>query len=415
METTEMELTENKTEEQTTETVAETAEEVTTEPVAESSSSSMPEGDLAFTAEKEILLNGLKIVERATVQKGLQPVLSNILFEAVDKNRINLYSTNFDLSIITSIEAQVSTMGKITLPARKLIDIISRLNDGIIKFELNNTTMVITSGKTKFEILGIAASEFPKIEMLSDEDNEVEIDLKPLIVGIKEAGFAAASYESNNNLLSGVVCDINKNILEIASTDGNRLARARKIISNKEDKAVKLIVPARVLQEFLKISYYIDEDTIKIYSKNSKMMIKSDNIIMISSVMNGQYPQYNQLIPQSFPKQAKVNVQKMISALERVLTMVDEKKNSVKFKFSGNTLSLMADTPEEGNSEDEIDILYSGEDILIAFNYKYLLDCFKSMDAEDMIICMNTNLSATVIKPDNEEDFIYLVMPIQIR
>ena len=136
---------------------------------------------------------------------------------------------------------------------------------------------------------------------------------------------------------------------------------------------------------------------------------------MISSVMNGQYPQYNQLIPQSFPKQAKVNVQKMISALERVLTMVDEKKNSVKFKFSGNTLSLMADTPEEGNSEDEIDILYSGEDILIAFNYKYLLDCFKSMDAEDMIICMNTNLSATVIKPDNEEDFIYLVMPIQIR
>ncbi len=415
METTEMELTENKTEEQTTETVAETAEEVTTEPVAESSSSSMPEGDLAFTAEKEILLNGLKIVERATVQKGLQPVLSNILFEAVDKNRINLYSTNFDLSIITSIEAQVSTMGKITLPARKLIDIISRLNDGIINFELNNTTMVITSGKTKFEILGIAASEFPKIEMLSDEDNEVEIDLKPLIVGIKEAGFAAASYESNNNLLSGVVCDINKNILEIASTDGNRLARARKIISNKEDKAVKLIVPARVLQEFLKISYYIDEDTIKIYSKNSKMMIKSDNIIMISSVMNGQYPQYNQLIPQSFPKQAKVNVQKMISALERVLTMVDEKKNSVKFKFSGNTLSLMADTPEEGNSEDEIDILYSGEDILIAFNYKYLLDCFKSMDAEDMIICMNTNLSATVIKPDNEEDFIYLVMPIQIR
>lgn len=415
METTEMELTENKTEEQTTETVAETAEEVTTEPVAESSSSSMPEGDLAFTAEKEILLNGLKIVERATVQKGLQPVLSNILFEAVDKNRINLYSTNFDLSIITSIEAQVSTMGKITLPARKLIDIISRLNDGIINFELNNTTMVITSGKTKFEILGIAASEFPKIEMLSDEDNEVEIDLKPLIVGIKEAGFAAASYESNNNLLSGIVCDINKNILEIASTDGNRLARARKIISNKEDKAVKLIVPARVLQEFLKISYYIDEDTIKIYSKNSKMMIKSDNIIMISSVMNGQYPQYNQLIPQSFPKQAKVNVQKMISALERVLTMVDEKKNSVKFKFSGNTLSLMADTPEEGNSEDEIDILYSGEDILIAFNYKYLLDCFKSMDAEDMIICMNTNLSATVIKPDNEEDFIYLVMPIQIR
>ena len=176
-----------------------------------------------------------------------------------------------------------------------------------------------------------------------------------------------------------------------------------------------MIVPAKILQEFLKISYFIDEDTIKIYTKNNKIMIQSDNITMISSIMNGQYPQYNQLIPQSFPKEAKVNVQKIVSALERVSTMVDEKKNSVKFNFSNNSLSLMADTPEAGNSKDEIDILYSGDDILIAFNYRYLLECFKNIDAENMIICMNTNLSATVIKPDNEEDFIYLIMPVQIR
>ena len=397
---------------ETTEMVIDKIEEVSEE---STSTSSLSKGDLSFQIEKEILLNGLKIVERATAQKGLQPVLANILIDAVDKNTINLYATDFDMSIITSIEAQVSSTGRITLPARKLIDIISRLNDGIINFELNNTIMSITSGKSKFEILGISATEFPQIEMLSDEDNEIEIDLKPLIIGIKEAGFAAASYESNNNLLSGVVCDINKNVLEIASTDGNRLARARKIITNRDDKTIKLIVPAKVLQEFLKISYFIDEDTIRIYTKNNKIMIKSNNITMISSIMNGQYPQYNQLIPQSFPKEAKVNVQKIISALERVSTMVDEKKNSVKLSFTNNSLSLMADTPEAGNSEDEIDILYCGEDILIAFNYRYLLECFKNIEAENMIICMNTNLSATVIKPDNEEDFIYLIMPVQIR
>jgi len=407
METTEIELME----EQEINSINEDNEELK----KEINTTQISTGNLSFKVEKEILLNGLKIVERATAQKGLQPVLANILLDATEKNKINLYATDFDLSIITSIEAQVLSIGKITIPARKLIDIVSRLNDGIINFELNNTTMTITSGKSKFEILCISANEFPNIELLKDEDNEVEIDLKPLIIGIKEAGFAAASYESNNNLLSGVVCDINKNVLEIASTDGNRLARARKIISNKDDKTIRLIVPAKVLQEFLKISYFIDEDTIKIYTKNNKIMIKSDNITMISSVMNGQYPQYNQLIPQSFPKEAKVNVQKIISALERVSTMVDEKKNSVKLSFSGNSLSLMADTPEAGNSQDEIDILYSGDDILIAFNYKYLLDCFKNIESENMIICMNTNLSATVIKPDNEEDFIYLVMPVQIR
>lgn len=370
---------------------------------------------LSFQIEKEILLNGLKIVERATAQKGLQPVLANILIEAESKTKLNLYATDFDLTIITSVEAQVSGLGKITLPAKKLLDIVSRLNDGIINFELNNTTMTITSGKSKFEILGISANEFPQIEYVTDEDSEVDIDLKPFVIGIKEAGFAAASYESNNNLLSGVVCDINKNVLEIASTDGNRLARARKIVSNKDDKTIKLILPAKVLQEFLKISYFMEDDSIKLYTKNNKIMIKSDNITMISNLMNGQYPQYNKLIPQSLPKEARINVSKMISALERVSTMVNEKTSIVKLSFTQNSLSLMADTPESGNSEDQIDITYSGDDILIAFNYKYLLDCFKNIDSENMIICMNTNLSATIIKPDNEEDFIYLIMPVQIR
>ena len=378
-------------------------------------SSNTSSSELSFQVEKEVIYNGLKIVERATAQKGLQPVLANILIEAVDKNKINLYATDFDLTIITSIEAQVNNAGSITLPAKKLLDIVSRLNDGIINFELNATTMTITSNKSKFDIIGISASEFPKIETVSDETEFVDIDLKPFIMGIKEAGFAAATYESNNNLLSGVVCDISKNVLEIASTDGNRLARARKIITNREDKTQKLIIPAKVLQEFLKISYFIDEETIKLYTMTSKIMIKSDNITMISSLMNGQYPQYNQLIPQTFPKEAKINVSKIVSAIERVSTMVNEKTSIVKFEFTQNNLSLKADTPEAGNSEDQIDIIYNGEDITIAFNYRYLLDCFKNIDSEDLIICMNTNLSATVIKPDNDEDFIYLVMPVQIR
>lgn len=378
-------------------------------------SSNTSSSELSFQVEKEVIYNGLKIVERATAQKGLQPVLANILIEAVDKNKINLYATDFDLTIITSIEAQVNNAGSITLPAKKLLDIVSRLNDGIINFELNATTMTITSNKSKFDIIGISASEFPKIETVSDETEFVDIDLKPFIMGIKEAGFAAATYESNNNLLSGVVCDISKNVLEIASTDGNRLARARKIITNREDKTQKLIIPAKVLQEFLKISYFIDEEIIKLYTMTSKIMIKSDNITMISSLMNGQYPQYNQLIPQTFPKEAKINVSKIVSAIERVSTMVNEKTSIVKFEFTQNNLSLKADTPEAGNSEDQIDIIYNGEDITIAFNYRYLLDCFKNIDSEDLIICMNTNLSATVIKPDNDEDFIYLVMPVQIR
>ena len=272
--------------------------------------------NLSFQVEKEIIYNGLKIVERATAQKGLQPVLANVLFETLDKNTIKLSATDFDLSVTTTIEAQVSSEGAITLPAKKIIDIVSRLNNGVINFELNGTTMTITNNKSKFDIIGISANEFPKIDFKMEEENEIEIDLKPFVIAIKEAGFAAASYESNNNLLSGVVCDISKNVLEIASTDGNRLARARKIITNRNSDNKRIIVPAKVLHEFLKVSYFIDEDTVKLYPVQNKMMIKTNNITMISNIMNGQYPQYNQLIPQSFPKEAKIDVQKMISSIE---------------------------------------------------------------------------------------------------
>lgn len=371
--------------------------------------------NLSFQVEKEVIYNGLKIVERATAQKGLQPVLANILFETVDKNTLKLSATDFDLTITTTIEAQIENEGAITLPAKKIIDIISRLNNGIINFELNNTTMTITNNKSKFDIIGISANEFPKIEYLSEEENEIELDFKPFIIAIKEAAYAAASYESNNNLLSGVVCDISKNVLEIASTDGNRLARARKIIDNKNDSSNKIIIPAKVLHELFKMSYFIEDDTVKLYPSGNKLMIKTNSITIISGLMNGQYPQYNQLIPQTFPKEAKINVSKIISALERVSTMVNEKNSIVRFEFTQNSLSLKADTPETGNSQDEVEIIYNGEDITIAFNYKYFLECLKNIDAEDLIMCMNTNLSATVIKPDNEEDFIYLIMPVQIR
>lgn len=369
---------------------------------------------MKFLIEKENMYNGVKIVERATVVKGLQPVLANILIEAKSPNKLILSATDFDLSITTEIDAQIEDEGKITLPAKKLMDIISRLNDGLISFELNENTMLITNGKTKFEIIGISASEFPKIEEIVNNEEEIEIDLEPFTKGIKEAAFAAAGYETNN-LLSGVVCDINKNVLEIASTDGNRLARARKIINNKDNKVIQLIVPSKVLQEFLKMSYMLDDENVKIFIEKTKIMIESGKTKLITRLMEGQYPKYNQLIPTSFPKEAKINVSMIVKSLERVSTMVNEKTSIVKFQFSENKLSLMADTPDSGASQDEIDIVYGGEDLLIAFNYKYLLDCFKNIESEELVMGMNTNLSATVLKPYNDEDFVYLVMPVQIR
>lgn len=373
---------------------------------------------MEFVIKKEELFNGIRIVERATAMKGLQPVLANILIETIDKSTIKFSATDLDLTVIASVQAQVVSEGKITLPAKKVSDIVSRLDDSLITFKLNEETnsVNITCKNTKFDIIGISASEFPEFSqnLNLSEENSIEIELKPFTKAIKQAGFAAAGYESNN-LLSGVVCDISENILEMASTDGNRLARVREKIENKT-KSGQYIIPSKTLQEFEKMSSFIDEDTVKIYTDKTKLIIKSENTMIISRLMEGQYPKYNQLIPQESPKEAIVNKLNLISSLERVAIMVNEKTSIVKFEFNNNKLILSADTPDSGASEDEFDVDYKdGEVLKIAFNYRYVLDSLKNMDTTEVKIGLNSSLSATVLKPNNEEDYICLIMPVQIR
>jgi len=372
---------------------------------------------MEFVIKKEDLFNGIRIVERATAMKGLQPVLANILIESLDKSTLKFTATDLDLTVITNVQAQIVEEGKITLPAKKLSDIVSRLSESLITFKLTEETnsVNITSKNTKFDIIGISASEFPQIAETVEliDESAIQIDLKPFTKAIKQAGFAAAGYESNN-LLSGVVCDISENTLEMASTDGNRLARVREKIENK-GKTGQLIIPSKTLQEFIKMSTFIEEDFVKLFTDKTKLIIKSENILIISRLMEGQYPKYNQLIPTDSAKEAIVNISQLISSLERVAIMVNERTSIIKFEFKDNKLTLTADTPDSGNSEDEIDAQYDGEELKIAFNYKYVLDSLKNMETSEVKIGLNTSLSATVLKPNNEEDYVCLIMPVQIR
>lgn len=372
---------------------------------------------MRFIAGKEDLLNGIRIVERATVIKGLQPVLANVLIETLENNQVKLTATDFDLSITTVINAQVEEQGKFTLPARKLGDIVSRLQDELVKIELNGSAATITCKKSKFDIIGISANEFPQVEENISEEDSIEIETRPFIKAIRQVVSAAAGYETNN-LLSGVVCEVNKNILEMAATDGNRLARVKEVVKNNSadsEKTFGMLLSSRVLAELSKIALLAESENIKICKEVKKIVITIDRTKIITRLMQGQFPKYNQLIPQTFPKEAVVDKFNLISALERVAIMVNEKNSIVKFEFADNQLKLSGDSPEAGNSQDIIDIKYSGEPLTIAFNYKFILEFLKIVESEDVAVKLNSSLSATVFAPCSDEDYIYLVMPVQLR
>ena len=373
---------------------------------------------MKFLVKKEDLYNGIKIVERATSMKALQPVLLNILIETIDNATIKLVATDLDLTVIAYVNAQVEEEGKITLPSKTLNEIVSKLGDKLITFEMNNdeTTVNITCQNSKFDIIGISANEFPpefsNIEV--NEENCFEIALKPFVKAVRQAGFAAASYETSN-LLSGIVCDITGDTLEIASTDGNRLARVREKIENNDNKNSQLIIPSKTLNEFIKMSAFLDDESIKLYTEKTKLIIKTNTTTTVSRQLEGQFPKYNQLIPAESPKTAIINVSHLISALDRVSIMVNDKTSIVKLEFSENNLKLTADTPDSGKSEENLDIDYKSEDLIIAFNYKYVQEALKNIEADEVKFGLNTSLSATVLKPNSDEDFVCLIMPVQIR
>ena len=372
---------------------------------------------MRFVANKDDLLNGIRIVERATVVKGLQPVLANVLIETAGDSSIKLTATDFDLSVTTLINATIEEEGKFTLPAKKLGEILSRLNDELLKLELNGSTATITCKNSKFDIIGISANEFPVVEENIAENDCMEIETQPFIKAIKEVVSAAANYETNN-LLSGVVCQVNKNILEMAATDGNRLARVREVVKNTstdDENPFEMLISSKVLSELSKIATLAESDNIKICKEQKKIVITIDKTKIITRLMQGQFPKYNQLIPQTFPKEAVLNKSDLISALERVAVMVNEKNSIVKFEFADNTLKLSGDSPEAGNSQDEIDAKYTTEPLAIAFNYKFILEFLKIVEADEIKIQLNSSLSATVFAPCSDEDYIYLVMPVQLR
>lgn len=372
---------------------------------------------MKFSIEKGYLLNRLKVVEKIASMRGINPILSNILIEACEDNKIKLTSTDMDMSVETTQVASVDTPGSTTMGAKKLIEIVNKLPDKPILFELDNSTQImqISCGSTKYEVISMESGDFPKVFKDIYQENEIEIETEPFIKGIEHTVFACASPESRN-VISGVIIKVRKDNIEMAATDGNRLTRLIQQISEKEiEDEITIIIPSKALNEFARICQITEDKKVKIIITKVKVIFKTENFILESQLLDGDFPPYSQLIPKSFPKNVIVDRDEFLNALDRVSTMVSDRTSIIEFCFTHDKIKMLAQTPEEGKSNDEIDVEYQDGDLEIAFNYKYIVESIKNMDSEKIQIGLNGSLSATMFTPVNDNDYICLIMPVQLK
>ena len=368
---------------------------------------------------KEDFSNGIKIVEKVTSQKAIQPILSNILIETVSSDRIRFCATDLNLAINYKTKAQVEKEGSITLSARKISEIVSKLSSSEITLksidETNNVK--IKSGKTEFDLISLNPDEFPKTtnETSQEEYKTVVLNKNEFSKAIKQVIFAVSQQETQA-VLTGVCFTIEGNILELAATDGNRLTRIQKEIKTPSDELINFIVPSKTLQEVQRISSLVEDEDITLKIQKNKILFEFKDLAFQSRLIDGVYPKYQQLIPAANDKKIVIDRAELINSIERVSIMVNDRTNVVKFNFTQGQLEIMADTPEAGRSKDYIDIEYNFDDMLTAFNYRYVLDGLKNMDSKNVEIEISDVLAASIFKPqDDNSNYICLIMPVKVQ
>ena len=373
----------------------------------------------------------IQLVNKAVASRPTHPILSNILFTADEvTNKISLTGFDLNLGIQTSFDANVDKSGAITIPSKILAEIVAKLpNDSpvILKVEEDSENILLKSDRGSFNLKGIASDDYPNLPFV---DSGTSLDLNPSIFleALRLTMFSSSNDESKQ-LLTGVNFKFKNQSLESAATDGHRLAvistsegeNFSKLEmmdnSNNSDDYLSVTIPTRSLREIEKlVNTKIKEEPIKLFYDKGQVVFISSNQIITTRTLEGSYPNYSQLIPDSFSKIFKFERNSLINSLERIAVLADQQSSVVKININDDKFaSISADAQDIGNAKELLPVSFNGDQIEIAFNVRYLLEGLRVISSENILLKCNLPTTPAVVVPDDDSSYTYLVMPVQVR
>ena len=388
---------------------------------------------MKFICSQSDLNTNLSLVSRAVPSRPTHPVLGNVLLVADEKGRVSLTAFDLSLGIHTSFVADVSQSGKITLPAKLLGDIVSKLPEGELTLAIDeekesgeSILATLTSASGRFQIRGLTADEFPELPTV-DEASPLMLPVGVLNEGLKGTLFAASTDETKQ-VLTGIHLKGSADSLEFAATDGHRLAvveaptqieteegEEKVQASNLEDFSVT--IPARALRELERmLSMRADSDLVSLCVDETQVIFELGDQRLTSRKLEGAYPAYHQLIPRQFSRTISMERKRLLSGLERVSVLADQKNNLVKFTLetADNQLTLSVEAQDLGNARESLPAEISGESGEIAFNVKYLMDGLRALPTGEIQMKLNEGNQPVIFTPLGGLKMTYLVMPVQI-
>jgi DNA polymerase-3 subunit beta len=375
---------------------------------------------MKFKINQDHFSNGLQQVLNVVGSRATMPILSNVLIEA-EEGHISLTTTNLDLGIRCRIKADVSEPGGITLPVRKLATIIRELPQNEIFLETgDNNQAKITSGGSLFKIMGISTEEFPPLPSFENR-NVFELSQAEIVNMLKSVSYGQSNDE-NRYILNGVYFNFADEKLTLVATDGRRLALTALDTEISEDNAGSLILPAKTVAELerlmgkgekVKIAFNDRQAAFEIGIDDSSDAGLVDHLYLVSKIVEGNYPNYRQVIPKETEHRVKIERELMLECVHRAALVTSDKSNSVKLKVSKNLLEISGSSSEYGDSHESMAIAYDGPEVQVAFNPQFLMDPLKALTKDEVFFEFKDELSPGLFK--TLDNFICVIMPLRLN
>lgn len=375
---------------------------------------------MKFTINKEHFSNGLSQVLNVVGSKASMPILNNVLLETGD-GCIALTTTNLELGIRCSIKADVQTPGSLTLPVKKLATIVRELPQSEVLIEANDKQQAkITSGGSHYKVMGLAADEFPA---LPDFENRHAYDLpqEDLVQMLRRVSYAQSTDE-NRYILNGVYFHFAEDKLTLVATDGRRLALSAMEMAIEEGNSGSLILPAKTVGELerllgkgetVKIAFSERQVSFELAVKESENAGFVDCLRVVSKIVEGNYPNYRQVIPRETEHRVKLERELLLESVKRAALVITEKSMQVRFKLSANLLEISGSSTEYGESHESLAIAYEGPEVQVAFNPHYFMDPLKVLPHDEVYFEFKDELSPGLIK--TLDNFLCVVMPLRLN
>jgi DNA polymerase-3 subunit beta len=366
-----------------------------------------------LTISKEQIIHGLQSVQNVVSTRSTLPILSNVLLRA-DGDQLKFTATDLDVTVSCGVEARIKKGGASTVPVKKLFGIVRELSDSEIELEVDEKhNCTIRAGSSFYRINGLGADEFPPLPQFQ-QDNVVTLAQETIRAMVRRTSFAISTDESRY-VLNGIYFSLKDHKLTLVATDGRRLALADEEADISDKCQGEFIVPGKAVNELNRLLQDKGEVEIKFSENQVAFTLKDEkgaSILVTSKLIEGNYPNYRQVIPAETKERISLMREEFLHALKRAEIMTSEKSNSVKLAFGKNKLEITANSPEVGEAKETLTINYQGKEMAIAFNPRYLIDPLSVLANDEVFIELIDELSPGVLKVNGP--FLYVVMPMRL-